>query len=286
MSINTFRPETSEPESSPADVAELARQIRVHVVQMTAKAESSHVGSALSCADIVAALYGGVLRYDPANPDWPERDRLVFSKGHAGATLYAALARCGYFPVDQLDSYYADGSALSGHVSHVGVPGVELSTGSLGHGLSVAAGMALASQRRSLGYRTFVVMSDGECDEGAVWEAAMFAAHHQLSSLFTVIDYNKLQSLASTSDTLDLEPFVDKWRAFGWDTTEVDGHDLDALRSALDVVPTDGGPPHCVIAHTVKGRGVSFMEGSVLWHYRFPRVDDVAQAVAEINGTT
>lgn len=280
------QPSTSRPVAKQFGLSsqELARLIRVRVVQMTSRARSSHVGSCLSVADILAALYAGVLRHDPQEPQWSGRDRLILSKGHAGAALYAALAECGYFPVERLASYYQDGSTLSGHVSHVGVPGVELSTGSLGHGLSVGAGMALASQRRSLGFRTYVVMSDGECDEGSVWEAALFAAHHRLSSLVTVIDYNKLQSIGSTSDTLELEPFRDKWEAFGWSVSEVDGHDTEALIRSLDIDPDIAITPRCIIAHTLKGSGVSFMEDSVLWHYRWPREADVKVALAEIVG--
>jgi len=265
------------------DAESLAKLVRRHIVEMTSRGKSSHVASGLSIADILAVLYAGVLRHDPADPSWPSRDRVILSKGHAGAAIYATLAESGYFPVEELRTHCADGSKLSGHVSHVGVPGVDLSTGSLGHGLSVGAGMALNSKRRSLGFRVYVVLSDGECDEGSVWEAAMFAAHHRLSELFAIVDYNKLQSLASTFDTLNLEPFADKWRAFGWAVIEVDGHDLNSLRTALDRSP--GSPderPRCVIAHTTKGRGVSFMENTVLWHYRPPAGEELAAALREL----
>ena len=249
---------------------ELALRLRRHVVRMCASGGSSHVGSGLSVADIVAVLYGEVLRVDPARPAWSERDRFILSKGHAGACVYAALAEHGFFPLSLLDQHYRNGSHLSGHVSHKGVPGVELSTGSLGHGLGVGAGMAMQLRRRAGGQRVYVVLSDGECDEGSTWEAALFAAHHRLTNLCAVVDYNKLQSLASVSDTLELEPFVQKWRAFGWTAIRVDGHDHQALKLAF----TDASRserPTCILADTIKGRGVSFMENEVLWHYRSSR---------------
>jgi transketolase len=253
---------------------------------MTSNGRSSHVASALSVADILAVLYAGVLNIDPSNPTMPDRDRLILSKGHAGAAVYAVLAEVGFFPVAELMTHYTDGSKLSGHVSHLGVPGVELSTGSLGHGLSVGAGMALQSKRRGGMFRTYVVLSDGECDEGSVWEAAMFAGHHRLEHLVAVIDYNKLQSLTTTTATLDLEPFADKWRAFGWSVDEVDGHDHSELGRVLSpVVPVRDRRPRCVIAHTTKGRGVSFMENEVLWHYRPPDADDLLRALAELEPT-
>lgn len=265
------------------DSQELAGRIRLDAVRMTNLGGSSHVGSALSVADIVAVLYAGGMRVDPADPRGDGRDRFILSKGHAGAAVYAALAETGFFPVAMLDTHCADGSVLSGHVSHKGIPGVELSTGSLGHGLSVGAGMALAAKLRRAAWRTFVVLSDGECDEGSIWEAAMFAAHHRLDNLVATVDYNKLQSLASVSDTLELEPFADKWRSFGWLVEEVDGHDHAALAAAYDRAP-GRGQPTCVLAHTVKGRGVTFMENSVLWHYRTPRGAEFDAAIAELGG--
>jgi transketolase len=237
------------------------------------------VGSALSVTDILAVIYGGVATVDPANPGWPERDRIILSKGHAGAAMYAALAESGFFSVDELEHYYQDGSSLSGHVSHKDVPGVDASTGSLGHGLPIGAGMALGAQRAQKAWRVFVIMGDGECDEGSVWEAAMFAAHHRLNNLKVVVDYNNLQSLTSVTETLGLEPFPEKWRAFGWRCTEVDGHDHGALVEALTA---EHPQPHCVVARTVKGRGVSFMEGKVEWHYRAPDDDTLAEALVEL----
>jgi transketolase len=233
-------------------------------------------------ADILAVLYGAVLRVDPAAPKWPDRDRFILSKGHAGAGVYAALAERGFFPVEKLMDHYQDGSDLSGHVSHKGNPGVELSTGSLGHGLPVGAGMAFAAKLDDAKHRVVVMLSDGECDEGSNWEAALFAAHHGLQQLIAIVDYNKIQSLGPVVDTIGLEPFADKWRAFGWGVMEVDGHDHKALLSTLSSLPAEPGKPTCVIAHTVKGKGVSFMEHSVLWHYRSARGDELAAAEREL----
>lgn len=266
------------------DTKDLALKIRRHAVRMTSRAGSSHVGAVLSMADIVAVLYGEVLEKRPHEPLWAERDRFILSKGHAGAGVYAALAECGYFPVEELKEFYKNGSILSGHVSHKGVPGVEVSTGSLGHGLSIGAGMAYAAKLDSKGHRVYVLLGDGECDEGSVWEAALFAAHHRLSSLVAVIDYNKIQSLAPVADTLALEPFAAKWESFGWAVTEVDGHDHEALKAALDNGAAPESRPSCVIAHTIKGKGVSFMENSVLWHYRSPRGEEFDAAMNELGG--
>lgn len=260
----------------------LARRIRIHAVRMTSAGGSSHVGSVLSMADLMAVLYGVVLRVRPEEPRWAGRDRFILSKGHAGAGVYAALAERGFFPTEWLGTHYQDGSIFSGHVSHKGIPGVELSTGSLGHGLAVGCGMAYAAHFDSAAHRVFVLMSDGECDEGSVWEAMLFAAHHRLDCLTVVIDYNKIQSLAPVAETIALEPFADKWRSFGWAVREVDGHDHAQLQLVLGAVPAKPGQPTCVIAHTTKGKGVSFMENKVLWHYRTARGDELAAALAEL----
>jgi transketolase len=260
---------------------ELAKRIRKHALRMTSRGGSSHIAAVFSMADIVAVLYSGIMRIDPRRPQWPERDRFILSKGHAGAGVYAALAESGFFPVERLDTHYQDGSDLSGHVSHKGIPGVEFSTGSLGHGLSVGAGMAYAAKLDCRSHRVFVLLSDGECDEGSNWEAILFASHFKLGNLVAVVDYNKIQSLASVADTLALEPFVDKWASFGWEVREVDGHDHVALISALRD-PANSGRPLCVIAHTIKGKGVSFMENTVLWHYRTARGDEYERALQEL----
>lgn len=266
----------------PVAVRELARRIRLHALEMTSLGSSSHVGAVFSMADILAVLYGGVLRVDPANPRARSRDRFVLSKGHAGAGVYAVLAERGFFPREKLRTHYQDGSDLSGHVSHKGLPGVEVSTGSLGHGLSIAAGMALGARRDGAAHRVFTLLSDGECDEGSTWEAILFAAHHGLDNLVAIVDYNKIQSLAPVADVLALEPFADKWRAFGWAVSEIDGHAHADIAATLSAVPLQPGRPTCVIAHTVKGKGVSFMEHSVLWHYRTARGEEYAAAVREL----
>jgi transketolase len=271
-----------EPPVPRSQTEEMAKRIRRHAVQMTNLGGSSHVGSVLSMADIIAVLYGSIMRIDPTSPNRADRDRFILSKGHAGAGVYAVLAESGFFPLEWLEKHCADGSVLSGHVSHRGVPGVEISTGSLGHGLSVGAGMALGAKLDVLTNRVFVLLSDGECDEGSTWEAAMFAAHHQLDNLIAIVDYNKIQSLASVEDTLGLEPFADKWKAFGWSCAEVDGHNHDSLYAHLSSIPKTAGKPTCLLAHTVKGKGVSFMERSVLWHYRTPRGSEYDDALNEL----
>lgn len=247
---------------------------------MTSLGQSSHVGSCLSIADIVAVLYGSVLHVDPMEPEHPGRDRFILSKGHAGAAIYAALAERGFLSLQELATHCADGSFLSGHVSHKGIPGVEASTGSLGHGLSLAVGMSLRGKLGGMDWRVYAMLSDGECDEGSVWEAAMFAGHHRLNNLTCIVDYNKLQSLTTTTATLDLEPLRMKFESFGWQVVEVDGHDHEALLSALSAQPDER--PLAVLAHTVKGKGVSFMEGQVLWHYRSPQGAELDAALEEL----
>jgi transketolase len=267
---------------SNSDSAGFARRIRAHALRMVHAANSSHIGSCLSIADILAVLYTAVLRFDPAEPDNPDRDRFILSKGHAASILYAALAESGYFPVDVLATYCRDGSALTGHVSH-GVPGVEVSTGSLGHGLSIATGMAVALRADARPGRVFCLLSDGECNEGSTWEAALFAPHHRLDNLVAIVDFNKIQSFGRIADVLDLAPFTDKWTSFGWQVVEVDGHDLAALKAILDTIPLAQGKPTAIIAHTIKGRGVSFMEDRLEWHYKSPNDEQLARALAEIS---
>jgi transketolase len=249
---------------------------------MISAAGTSHIGSCLSLAEVMAVLYGAVLKADPRRPDWPDRDRLIMSKGHAAAIAYAALAEAGFIDVRELDQFGRNGSQLYGHVTHTGVPGVELSTGSLGHGLPVGCGMALTAKRDGATWRTFVVMSDGELDEGSNWEAILFAAHHELDNLVAVVDYNGIQSLDRVEATLRLEPLADKVRAFGWEPLEVPGHDISALRQALERVPATSGKPTLVIARTVKGKGVSWMEDKVLWHYRAPNEGELQEALRQI----
>ncbi len=266
-----------------SDTESFALKLRQHVVKMTHSGQSSHVGAGLSMADIVAVLYGEVLNINPSDPQWPDRDRFILSKGHAGACVYAALAESGFFPTEKLRTHYQDGSDLSGHVSHKGIPGVELSTGSLGHGLGVGTGMALGAELDGKTWRTFVLLSDGECDEGSNWEAILFAGHHRLKNLIAIIDYNKIQSLAPVSETLELEPFADKWRAFQWEVAESPGHDHEALkRTFRNLLESSSRSPKVLIAHTTKGKGVSFMENSVLWHYRSPQGQEYEDALKEL----
>ena len=267
-----------------ADPRVMAWLIRRHGLEMTHLSRGSHIGAIFSMAEIIAALYTGVLNVDPANPAWPGRDRLILSKGHAGAAVYAALAERGFFPVEELATHYADGSRLSGHVSHKGIPGVEFSTGSLGHGLAVAAGMALGGRLDDADWRVYAVLGDGECDEGSVWEAALQAHHYKLDNLIAVIDRNRMQSLDFSENTIALEPFADKWRAFGWHTQVVDGHDVDALLAAFAQARANrgSGQPSVIIAETVKGKGVSFMENNILWHYRTPQGEEYEAALREL----
>ena len=261
---------------------ELAKRIRIHSLKMTNRGGSSHIGAALSIADILAVLYGSILNVDPTNPRLSSRDRFILSKGHAGSAVYAVLSETGFFNIEQLKTHYQDGSVLSGHVSHKGIPGVELSTGSLGHGLSVGAGMALAGKINKKDYRVFVLLSDGECDEGSNWESILFAAHHKLNNLVAIIDYNKIQSLAPVSETIELEPFIDKWKSFNWAAKEVNGHDDAQLKDVLTKIPISENKPSAIIAHTTKGKGVSFMENKVLWHYRCPKGDEFIAALKEL----
>ncbi len=266
-------------------VADLARRVRRQCLLMTSRANASHIGSSLSVVDVMAMLYGKVMHYDAARPDWPERDRFILSKGHACSALYATLAECGFFERDWLDTYYQDGARLAGHATHKGVPGVEVSTGSLGHGLGLGAGMALAAKRDGKPQRVFVIISDGECNEGSVWEAALFAPQHKLDNLTVIVDYNKIQSLGRVKDVIDLDPLVDKWRAFGWGAVEVNGHDLNALDDAFGSLPFAPGRPSCIVAHTVKGKGVSYMEDKLKWHYSAPKGDELTQALAEVEAS-
>lgn len=263
---------------------QFANKIRLYAVRMTNQGKSSHIGSILSIADILAVLYGSFLRVDPKLPKCPKRDRFILSKGHAGAGVYAALAIKGFFSEELLMTHYQDGSNLSGHVSHKGIAGVEFSTGSLGHGLSVGTGMALNAKLAKQDHNVCVLLSDGECDEGSNWEAIMFAAHHKLSNLIAIIDYNKLQSLTSIKDTLNLEPFVDKWESFGWNVIQADGHNHCQLKDALNSVRmnTKNNKPTCIIADTTKGKGVSFMENNVLWHYKTPDGEFFEKAIQEL----
>ena len=247
---------------------QLAWKIRRHGVEMTHLSGGSHLGAILSVADIMAVLYTAVLRVDPKNPDDENRDRFILSKGHAGAAVYAALAESGFFDVAELVTHYQNGSRLSGHVSHY-VPGVDLSTGSLGHGLSVGVGMAYAGLKSNKDYNVYVVLGDGECDEGSVWEAALFANHFGVKNITAIVDHNKMQSMDFCDKTLDLGDFEAKWESFGWNVVSIDGNNHDEIKSAF-AKQFDNKKPKVIIANTVKGYGIPFMENDILWHYRFP----------------
>ncbi len=272
--------------TSSEGTSRLASRVRQHALRMVRHANASHIGTCLSMTDLLAVLYGEVLRVDPAHPDAPDRDRFLLSKGHGAAALYAVLAERGFFPPGHLDTYCDDGSELAGHVTSFKVPGIELSTGSLGHALPVGTGMALVAKRGKLPYRVFVLLSDGELDEGSNWEAALFAAHHRLDNLVVVVDHNKIQGFGDVADVIGLAPLADKWRSFCWSVREIDGHDHGEIGDALANLPLDPGKPSCIIAHTVKGKGVSFMEDRLLWHYKSPDDDQLAEALRELEAGT
>jgi transketolase len=269
-------------DSAAAELREIARETRADIIRMVDRAGMGHIGGDLSVTDILVTCFWGALSLDPQRPAWPLRDRFVLSKGHCAASFYAILARTGFFPAGELATFMAPMSALNGHPNRTAVPGVETNTGALGHGLPVATGCAIAARLARHPWRTVVVLGDGEMQEGSNWEAAMTAAHHNLSSLTAIVDRNRLQQGARTEHTKRLEPFADKWRSFGWEVRDVDGHDHAALLRALG--PSETGRPVAVIANTVKGKGVSFMEDRVEWHHRVPDREQVDRALAELAG--
>ncbi|RJU67857.1 transketolase [Faecalimonas umbilicata] len=266
---------------------ELAWKIRRHGIEMTHLSGGSHIGAILSVADIIAVLYSGVMNIDPKNPKKMDRDRFILSKGHAGASIYAALAENGFFEVDELKTHYQNGSRLSGHVSHH-LPGVDFSTGSLGHGLSAGVGMAYAAKKDGKSHKVYVVLGDGECDEGSVWEAALFANHFRLNNLVAIVDHNHMQSMDFQENTLEIENFGEKWEAFGWNVIEIDGNSHEELNVAFEqaekLSKEEAHKPTVIIANTIKGCGVSFMQNDILWHYRFPHEGwEYDCAVAELH---
>lgn len=265
-----------------SDSEDLAWRIRRDAIEMTHLSNGSHIASVLSIADIIAVLYADVMKYDANNPKMEERDRIILSKGHAGAAIYAALAEEGFFDVEELKTHYANGSRLSGHVSHKNVPGVEFSTGSLGHGLSVGAGMAFAAKLDNKKHKVFVILGDGECDEGSIWECALFANQYKLDNLVAIVDSNKMQSMDFCENTIALSPFAEKWKTFGWNVKNIDGHNHEELRNALLETENSMHKPTVVIANTIKGKGISFMENNIVWHYRAPQGEDYENAVKEL----
>lgn len=260
----------------------LSRQLRFKLVQMSHAAGTPHLGSALSCIDILVAAYWKVLQIDPANPTDPSRDRFILSKGHAATALYATLSARGFFPAAWLETFAQYQSPLSEQPSPGCAPGVELATGSLGHGLPVGIGMALAARIQGRKSRVFVVMSDGECNEGSVWEAAMFTPAQRLDQIVVIVDYNGWQATGKSDEVMALSSLSEKWAAFGWSAKEVDGHDVTALAGLMSSMPEESGKPVAIIAHTIKGKGVSFMENDNNWHYRIPNQEEVDKAGREL----
>lgn len=260
---------------------DFSKQIKFQALKMVHQANASHIGGVLSMADILAVLYGEVLNIDPQQPLAHERDRFLLSKGHTCSGLYACLALRGFFPIAELDLYGANGSKLITHVSSK-IPGIELSTGSLGHALSVACGLALAAKRKNEVWKTYCLISDGELDEGSNWEAILFAPQHKLDNLILIVDYNKIQSLGTIKEVLNLHPLNTKFEAFNWETFEIDGHDHMAIQDVFKKAQDNNGKPKVIIAHTIKGKGVSFMENKLLWHYKSPNEEQLEEAINEI----
>lgn len=263
MTVSSF---PISPRNTPLDERSLS--LRRTIVQMVQCANRGHIGSAFSLVEIIRVLYDTILRYDSRNPRWPERDRCILSKGHGCLALYALLADKGFFPEQELWKFCKSDGILGGHPEYGKVPGVEASTGSLGHGLPIGVGFALSAQLDKAAHRIFVIIGDGESNEGSVWEAALCAGKHQLTNLTVIVDYNKQQSYDSTLVVQNLEPFAEKWRTFGFGVEEIDGHDLNALRHTLSRLPIEDSKPSAVICHTVKGKGVPEMEGNPLWHHK------------------
>jgi len=266
------------------DLQEIARQLRRDIIEMLVPAKSGHPGGSLSAADIMAVLYFAEMRLDPQNPQWPERDRFVLSKGHAAPVLYAALAERGFFPREELLKLRQTGHFLQGHPDMKRVPGVDMSTGSLGHGISAAAGMALAGKIDQKPYRVYCLIGDGEVAEGLVWEAAMAAAHYKLDNLTVFLDFNGLQIDGPNEEVMKSEPLADKWLAFGWNVLQVDGHSIEQIEEALATAKKTQGKPTLIIAKTIKGKGVSFMENQASWHGNAPNAEQAAAALAELGG--
>ncbi len=260
----------------------LTYDIRSDIVEMIGRAESGHPGSSLSMVELVTALFFEIMELRPDEPDWPERDRFVLSKGHGVPALYSVLARAGYFPLDKLRELRRLGSPLQGHPDYSRLPAVEASTGSLGQGLSISAGIALSACHLDKNFHSFCLLGDGELNEGQVWEAAAFAAHHKLSNLTAIVDYNKFQLDGPVDEIMQMEPMVDKWQAFGWEVQEVDGHDLEQVVEALHWTKDSDHLPRCLIAHTIKGKGVSFMENNNKFHGKAPDQQELADALAEL----
>ncbi len=264
------------------ELLEVARAIRYQVILMSKQGHAPHLGSSLSCVDLIVAAYYAFLRIDPKRPSDSLRDRFILSKGHAVSTLYAILAHKQFFPISHLNSFNRDGGNLPEHPTPRCVPGIEMATGSLGHGLSVGIGMALAARILAQPYRTMVLLSDGECNEGSIWEAALFAPARKLDNLIAVIDFNKWQATGRSQDVMMISPLKDKWESFGWETYEIDGHNFKEILSVYSKLENANGKPKAIIAHTIKGKGVSFMEDDNNWHYRIPTDEEILKAKNEL----
>ena len=274
---------TAQPNLDTPSLEQIARVLRAQIIENSHRTGTPHLGSCLSCVDVLVAAYWSALRIDPTKPRDPDRDRFILSKGHGAPALFHVLAKRGFYPESRLEAYGTDGSVFAEHPptpDHL--EGVEAATGSLGHGLPMGLGMALAARIHKRDYRVFALLSDGECNEGSVWEAAMLAAANRVDSLTVIIDFNKWQATGRSEEIMALSPLVDKWRAFGWNASEIDGHDMGGLVRALAKVPTVAGKPTALIAHTVKGKGVSFMEDDNNWHYRTPNAEELAAAKKEL----
>lgn len=254
-------------ETTKKDLSFIARELRKEILNISYRAKVGHVGSALSIIDILAVLYFRILKIDPTKPRGPERDRFLLSKGHAAAALYTVLSERGFFSKKELGTFCQDGTRLAVHPEDTSLPGIEYASGSLGHGLSFGAGLALGGKLEKSPFRVFALLSDAECDEGSIWEAAMFASHHRLDNLTALVDYNQSQALGQVSDILNLEPFLDKWKSFGWQAEEIDGHNVKTLEERLSRLPLQKGKPSVFIARTALGKGISFMENKLDWHY-------------------
>lgn len=264
-------------------LAQKSRAIRRDIVKSVSAANVSHIGSALSCCDILTALYFNVANVNPKKPDAADRDRIILSKGHGGIALLANIAHKGFFPRKELQKYCMEGSLMTGHLTKGSVPGIDATTGSLGHGLSIGVGMALALKSDRKRAKVYVILSDGELDEGSTWEAILAAGHLGLDNLIAIVDYNKIQSLGKVRDILNLEPMVQKWKAFKWNVKRINGHNFEELLSSLAACPFKKGCPSVIIADTVKGKGISFMENKVAWHYKSPDAEQLKQALKELS---
>ncbi len=267
------------------NLTEKAKELRKLVFKTICNGGGGHIPASFSIVEILTVLYYDILNIDPRNPLDPNRDRFILSKGHAGVTLYAVLADKYFFEKKHLSTYGKKGTILGGHPDMFKIPGVEASTGALGHGFPFAIGQALAGKMNGNSYRVFTLLGDGECQEGSIWEAALFASQNRLTNLTAIVDYNKLQAMDKLDEIVTLEPFVDKWKSFGWAVREVDGHDINALQKLFRSLPFETNKPNLVIAHTIKGKGISYMENTPIWHYRFPKGEEMTKACQELELT-